>query len=171
MALIVNKFDVDFDLDFLRDAVAALDRQLDRLDELIGDLPDDAFELCWRANHIYGLGFVACQNYLAETISLFGADREKALNAEPIHLRSGVPIAALTNSAANFWKHRSEWPSPPPATKRPVQHLVALGVDASADFPLANAFVQLVHPHQPRFLSLVPFLQRWRDALRKQVGR
>lgn len=161
--------DVDFDLSFLREVTGVLDAQLDRIDREVRATHDE--EILERANHIYGLGFVACQNYLSETISLLKVERDEALDFEPVHVRSGIPIAALTNSAANFWKHRAEWPSPPPPSKRAVMHIRALGVELSAPFPLANAFYELVRPHPSRFHVLLPFLQRWRDSLRKHVGR
>jgi hypothetical protein len=58
----------DFDLEFLREAVRLLDAQLEHLEGEATRLADpDAFGVYDTVEYIVGLGFTACQGYLAST--------------------------------------------------------------------------------------------------------
>ena len=100
--------DLDFHREFLESAVDLVDAQLDRIDlEVLESTDPDSFGVFDRAEYLTGLGFAACQTYLAATIGR-RVDHARALELGPMHV-CGRPIAALVNAAANHWKHSPEW--------------------------------------------------------------
>ena len=74
-------------------------------------------------------------------------------------------IAAVMNSAANFWKHRNEWPleSNPTRREHTLEAFDALGVPES-ESSLTGILAALVPVTPPRLTSLLPLLEAWRDA-------
>jgi hypothetical protein len=159
---------IDLDLPFLEDAVTLIDSYLERLDRAITASSDpDGHGLLDQSEYIVGFGFVACQNYLTATATRSGVDKLTALGVGPYH-RTGLSFARLSNAAANYWKHRSEWDrtnlsNPAVIT---INDIKTLGVDVPAPYVLANALYELLRPHQVRFSNLLPFITHWRDELR-----
>jgi hypothetical protein len=96
---------LDFDLDFLKDASDLVDARLDRLDRDTSATPDpDGFGILDQIEYLIGFGFVACQTYLTAKIAASDLERAMALDRGPMHA-CGRPFAALSNAAANLWKH------------------------------------------------------------------
>lgn len=157
---------LDFDLQFLRDFVRFLDAHLERLDEEAARVADpDGFGVYDSAEYIIGLGFVACQAYLAAIYGSLQVKKKEALKAGPGH-RSGYTIAELVDHAANFWKHHEEWslnPNAPPQA-RTLAALAALDIDGN-EYPLTRALAALVLRTRGRFNALLSHLEAWRDAL------
>ena len=58
--------------------------------------------------HLTGLGFATCQNFITAIHGILRIPKNRALDIGPFH-RSGRPVAAIVNSAANYWKHNYEW--------------------------------------------------------------
>src|SRR5688572_2918575 len=96
---------IDFDLRLFVDVATVLDRHISVVsDESIDAEMADQMGLFDRAEHACGLGFVACQAYLASTYSDLGITKSVALTVGPDH-RWGGKAVAIINAAANFWKH------------------------------------------------------------------
>jgi hypothetical protein len=155
-----------FDLSCLRDAATLVDSKLEILDENARASRDpDADGIYDRAEHLVGFGFVACQVYMTEAISLANRDKEKALNLGPQHT-CGHSFATLVNAIANYWKHSPEWTDPlPRRSQRTVDIISALGVDVGDSYVAVNALSEIVRPHRYRIQFVVPFLAQWRQGL------
>jgi len=154
---------LDFDLPLLEEVAVILDAQLDRLElEARGtDNPDD-FGIFDRAQHVTGLGFAACQNYIASRTGR--VSKRLAFQVGPTH-RTGQPMVALVNAAANYWKHSAQWGETlTPLEQQTAEFFSSLGVPLLG-YCLTNYLYELVRPLPARFGTLLPFLVHWRDEL------
>jgi hypothetical protein len=162
---------IDFDLDFLRAAVALVDASLAQLDEDAKSSPDpDTFGILDEVEYITGFGFVACQTYATAVASRsqLRNNKREALALGPKH-RTGRSMIQLINAAANYWKHSPEWSldAPTAQAEQTIEVISSLGVDTKASCPIANLLHEILTPHAARFANLIPFLTQWRDALPK----
>lgn len=165
---------LDFDLDFLQDAVRLVDGRLDILNSKARASPDpDSFGIYDEIEYITGFGFVACQTYITATIGRRNISRNIKrcywLKFGPNH-RTGRPIIDLVNACANHWKHSAEWSRGKPSShaKKTLEIISSLEVDMSGPYPIANALYEILTPHPTRFASALSFLTQWRDALPSQ---
>lgn len=156
---------IDPDLPLLEEVAAILDAQLKRLELEAGRSDDpDAYGVFDSLEHVAGLGFAACQNYIASWAASCRVSRQLALQLGPKH-RTGQPLVALVNAAANYWKHSPEWGNTLTAqAQRTADLFASLGVPVS-EYALINFLHELVRPLPSRFGTLVPFLVHWRDEL------
>src|SRR3954454_4379941 len=149
---------IDYDLDLLGHFVDALDAQLDRDCKDATSCPDpDSFGVFDRIEHLTGLGFVACQTYLAATYGSLKVPKETALKLGPLH-RPWMPVASLVNHAANLWKHQDEWAlqQNTRARDRIISAFDDLGYPALGEHPLSGCLSELCSPADARFKSLLP---------------
>jgi hypothetical protein len=155
-----------FDLLCLNDAAALVDSKLDLLDERASQSADpDADGIFDRAEYLVGFGFVACQAYMTESISMSGLQKDMALGFGPRHA-CGHTMAALVNAVANYWKHSPEWTGPLSRRAEATANLICdLGVDVSSSYVVVNSLYQLVQPRGHRVCFLIPFLSQWRASL------
>lgn len=169
MFLFANgKPSIDYDFDLLCELTSLLDARLDALDQEIERCPDpDAFGLFDVADGVCGLGFVACQQYLAATASWLGVEKSTALPCGPIH-ECGDTVASIVNHAANYWKHGDEWAlgKSEKQQAKTQDGLESILADFETSYPLTVILARLVAPSEPwRFRHLLPFLTSWRDEL------
>lgn len=162
---------IDFDLDFLKAAVALVDSNLSRLRNDARSSPNpDAFGILDELEYITGFGFVACQSYATAVASRSQLKNQKreALALGPKH-RTGRSMAQLINAAANYWKHSPEWSLETPAdqAQQTIEMISTLGVNIDTSYPVAAVLHEILAPHPARFANLLPFLTQWRDALPK----
>jgi hypothetical protein len=157
-----------FDLSCLNDAAAFVDSKLHLLEERAKQSPDpDGEGIYDRAEYLAGFGFVACQAYLTEAISMSNHSRGDALNLGPRH-KCGKSIAMLVNAVANYWKHVPEWTQPLSRQAQSTADLITgLGVNVDSTYVVANALFELTNPNQSRVQCLDPLLSQWRQALHK----
>jgi hypothetical protein len=158
---------LDFNLDFLKDAVALIDPRLEYLDGEIKASPDpDQFGILDQREYLIGFGFVACQTYLTAVLGRGKMSKREAFALGPKH-RTGRYMAELMNAAANHWKHSPEWLVDLPTTRsaQTLGAISSLGVDIKGPYPLANTLFEILTPNQARFSNLIPLLKQWRDAL------
>lgn len=162
---------LDLELPLLDEVVGLLDRQLDRIQEEAHRVADpDAFGMFDRLEHVTGLGFAACQNYIASWAGRSGVSKQAALQIGPSH-RTGQPFVSLINAAANYWKHSPEWNGADAAPAQRTSALLAsLGV-RSSEYALTNCLHELVQHLPARFGTLVPLLAQWRDGLTDRLPR
>jgi hypothetical protein len=163
----------DGDLAFLKDLVALLDSRLDEVWQAIVSCSDpDGMGHCDNGEYVVGMGFIACQRYLASTYSPHGMSKNIALRAGPRHI-GGETIARIVNAGANFWKHSDEWDSHSTVFRNPAglnqiqleTIQVIETVTPWADYTCANLLAALAAPAEPRLKYLLPQLEAWRDAL------
>lgn len=169
--------DIDYDLGLLSDAIGLVDQRLDELDGLSRNSEDpDGQGVFDQIDYFVGFGFVACQVYLNSHLAHSQSTKSLALAREPIH-RCGVSMAALTNAAANMWKHQAEWPFDYSlgqwrydrllkVQRHTIEVLEKLEVDTRpGHYSVGNALQAILMPHPVRFGNLLPFLKHWRDGL------
>lgn len=158
---------VDFDLEFLREAAALVDANIERQERNASASPDpDGFGIFDHVEYVVGFGFVACQTYLVAIASRKRLVKKDYLGLGPKH-RTGRSMAELINAAANCWKHSPEWclDGWTSRSDSTLNVISSLGVDTNGLHPLANTLYEILAPHPARFENLIPFVIRWRDAL------
>lgn len=180
------KFDdgvVDDDLAFLRDLFTLLDARLTNLQKRIDECPDpDGMGLCDEGEYLAGLGFVACQRYLASTYGQHRLKKELALAMGPRH-HGGQSFVSIINAVANYWKHVDEWDtttiiaSDPDGLNRiilrdpdrltPIQRKTIKVIDSVTEwsyYTCTNVLFELTNP-VVQFAALIPLLEAWRDQM------
>lgn len=168
------KFDdgvLDYDLDFVRDLFALLDERLDRLQERIDECSDpDQLGLFDEAEFIAGVGFVACQRYLASTYGPHGLPKDVALKLGPHH-HNGESYACILNAAANYWKHVDEWDASATIARDIGQlddrqqrtiHVIE-SVTPWSEYTCAHLLCELTP--RSHFSALIPTLEAWRERV------
>lgn len=158
---------LDVDLEFLAQGVRLVDDQLERLQQEARGTPDpDAYGDYDRTEYATGLGFVICQQYLNARAMACGLTKGEALRTGPMH-RVGIHIAAAVNDAANYWKHSPEWGTGPfdPRAQATRKRLESLEIDLADSYPMTVVLFKLLSPLPPRFGRLLPFLERWSEAV------
>ena len=159
--------DWDPDADLVRELVGVVDRHLTRLDQQIAQSPDpDSLGEFDRGEHVTGLGFVACQTYIAAVCGRARIAKREALELGP-SVAGGETAVSLVNHAANYWKHRLERPSggAAAAAGRRVAAFAAAGLDADESYPLDRVLALLDASRPSRFERVLPLLFAWRREL------
>lgn len=175
------KFDncyCDSDLQFLKELFALLDERFDDLQRRIDDSFDpDQMGLFDEAEYLSGMGFIACQRYLASTYGPVGVAKKDALSVGPKY-DGGEPFAQILHAAANYWKHVDEWDTNAVilrdrhALRSDQQDTIRIieTVTAWSDYTCANLLTSLARPGKPRLAVLVPMLEAWRDQFDSCLG-
>jgi len=170
------KFDadfLDFDLSFLQDLFALLDGRFDDLQQRIEESSDpDGMGLFDIGEYLAGMGFVACQRYLASTYGPNDLAKKAALAIGPYH-EGGEPVARILNAAANYWKHEDEWDTNAVIARnaddlKPQQKdtiRIIETVTPWSDYTCVNLLAALSDSKTPRVATLIPFLEAWRKQL------
>ncbi len=168
----------DSDFEFLRDMFGLLDARFDDLQLHIDESPDpDSMGLFDEGEYLSGMGFVACQRYLASTYGPPGVSKDIAMSLGPKHA-GGEPVVRIINAAANYWKHVDEW-DPAVVLMRDQQLLldarqkntirIIETVTHWEDYTCFNLLAYLTLPTGPRFEGLVPILEAWRCELDSKI--
>lgn len=160
-----NKVTHDFDLILLEEIVEFIDEKISILsDESVGESVEN-WGIFDRIENITGLGFVACQTYMASTYSCANVSKNKALLFGP-RLSHKLTSAELINHAANFWKHSEEWQITGNIGPRRslVQGFFEISYDIKSEFPLSGCLAELTNG-SASFKDVVSILKNWRDDL------
>jgi hypothetical protein len=168
MFLIIENSVCDFGLDLLVEVLTVIDSQLDTILRGWSDAVEaDEFGYFDRAEHIAGLGFVACQAYMTSTYGFISVEKSKALTSGPRH-KNGQTVVEIINHAANFWKHYDEWHLDKGTARRDriIAAFESLGSPVDLDYPLSGILAELAAPQPASFKPLADKLARWRDDLR-----
>ena len=161
----------DFDLDLAAEVAAIVDRHLDEIERGDPAWADAIRDFDW-GEYVAGLGFAACQAYLASTFGQLKIPKDAALALDPRH-RTGKSVVKLVNHAANRWKHESEWAIENNGKHR-VRTLAAFvdaGIGKDENYPLLAMLRALVGPDAPRFATLLSALVERRDEPRRRPSR
>ena len=156
----------DYDLELLKDICSFIDGKLQSLGESI----DEEAEQCGlfdRLEHLVGLGFVACQTYMAATYGCANIRKDLALEFGP-KVSSELFLTQMVNHAANMWKHCEEWHiSGDDGPKRPLRKAFdAIGYSVESGYPLSGCLAEITGG-QARFSVVVDQLCCWRNDLIK----
>ena len=160
-----NEF-ADGELWRLRELLDLIDIKLTDITNKVSNSVDPESDgLCDRGEYFIGVGFVAIQQYLAETIMFTGISKRDALMLGPKH-ESGRALIDVINSCANWWKHEPEW-----CDKNEIPRNGEYTWDSvksftkSLDYPLSIALAMLCRNRNMIFLNLIPILEEWRISV------
>ena len=163
---------LDYDLNLLRDLVHVIDEHLDHIlkESLQVDDPDGLgyFD---NAEHVVGLGFVACQTYVSSVCGYLKIEKRKALSVGPLH-PSGQTKVQIINHAANYWKHNSGWSFDKNSKQKKFveDSFESVGFPVRIDYPLSGVLKELTFPNVVTFESIVKVLEAWKDDLHKTAA-
>jgi hypothetical protein len=167
MYLVTQQGIHDYDMRLLSRLLTGVDQQLDEFETEFQSMEEaDMFGAYDWAEHVAGVGFVACQTYITATYPMTRVSKDVALGSGPVHSSSGRTVARILNAAANFWKHNPEWP----LQNNDARHNAIraafedLGFPADGEYPLSGILTELTGGHA-RFTYILPFLEQWRDSL------
>ena len=162
---------VQYDLELLKELVQLIDRQIENICQLCSGVNDpDSLGYFDSAEHVTGLGFVACQTFMSSVCGNLGVSKGNALAIGPSH-SSGNTKAQLVNHAANYWKHKNEWEQSKKDKQREVieKAFESVGFPVNLDYPLSGVLTEVSLPEEARFQSVLGALEVWKDELGKIV--
>jgi len=120
--------------------VETIDKKLAEIIDRSNSVEDpDSLGYFDSAEHLTGLGFVACQAYMTAVYGVLRVEQLKALSYGPMHQR-GKSIAQIVNDAANYWKHNNSWSldKSPRQRKRIENTFNEVGFPVGTEYPLTE---------------------------------
>lgn len=162
--LLLSKSDcVDLKIAELSDLLALLDSRLEQLQEQTESAIDgDSLGIFDRAEYFIGVGFVAMQQYISDTMYKSEISKRDALNLGTVTSLGSTHIS-LINSAANWWKHESEWDWYSESGIKNQTYLSISNVVNAENYPLSNLLYFLIGERKFCLSSIIPLLIHWRD--------
>ena len=141
-----------------------LDAKISEINGLIELSPDpDSEGLCDKGEYFIGLGFVAIQQYLVETIIFTGLSKSEAYKLGPGHSFGSTSIN-LINSCANWWKHEPEWWDTGGISKSGKATFERVSnVTESRSYQLSNVLATFCGDNTLSFKYVIPVLEEWRE--------
>jgi hypothetical protein len=162
---------LDYELSLLREIVLFIDQHLSQIIHNSMQVEDaDSFGYFDSAEHITGLGFVACQTYMSAVYGLMGIEKQKALVVGPLHA-SGKTKVQIINHAANYWKHNNEWTfgHNQKQMKNIEEAFDSVGFPVNTDYPLSGILAEIATPEEARFEAIIHILELWQGKLQEAV--
>ncbi len=166
MFIKTNNGVVDGELGRLCELFDLLDRKLIEINGLIQYSSDpDSDGLCDRGEYFIGIGFVAAQQYLIDTLLCVGLKKHEAYKLGPVH-SSGATYVSLINSAANWWKHEAEWCNQGKVPQNGESTFARVtGIAVTPGYELSNVLTAISMSGKISMYSLFPYLVEWRDSV------
>jgi len=156
----------DDQLHLLSELLALLDTKIIEIYKLLATTSDPESDgLLDRGEYFLGIGIVAIQQYLADTLTLTGIEKKQALNLGPAYSEQ-LTFVAVLNAAANWWKHSAErYPNTAPRRDAVRSSEIVNEVGDSDSYELSNVLANLLRTSEVTLCSLLPNLVLWRSAL------
>jgi len=145
----------------LEELFLMFDAKLSEIDLAIQSSADpDSDGLFDQSEYYVGLGFVAAQQYLVETVIFSGLGKnKKAYKLGPRH-RSGIAYVAAINSAADWWVDLDIIKNSNATTVNNV-----LVISNSNGYQLSNLLFALSNNKEIKLKCLLPIITEWEHAL------
>ena len=162
---------LDYNLEHLRALIIFIDQQLQEVSRKSTEVDDaDSFGYFDSAEHITGLGFVACQAYMTAVYGYFRIEKDKALSMGPLHA-SGQTKVQIINHAANYWKHNSEWSLDRSTRQREIieKTFESVGFPVDREYPLSGVLTEVASPEVVAFKPVIAVLESWKNVLANAV--
>ena len=173
--LITNGTDLgDTSIGLLKELLSLLDSRLKVIENQIGLASNlESNGLFDRAEYFVGVGFVAIQQYLVDTLVFQGFEKTYRAWQYGQQLQCGHYDVALMNAAANYWKHESEeyekervqLQSGKKEIKDYDAFVVIPDVTANAEYPLVEVLTILNNSPQLSLIKLLPRITHWVSGL------
>ena len=160
--LLINESKVkDITLYQLRELLDLIDSKLYEIDECISKSADpDTDGLLDRGEYFIGIGFVAIQHHLNESLIGMEIGKKDAYSLGSIH-SSGISSIGVINAAANWWKHESEW-----FINGKGESEIIMEISETREYALSNVLASF---SESKCLSLVknivPHIEQWTKEL------
>lgn len=166
MLLVIDNGLADTELGSLCELLDLLDQKISQLIPLIRESPNpDSEGLLDRGEYFIGVGFVAMQQYLLNTLLFTDIKKSEAYKLGSLH-SSGITYVELINSAANWWKHEAEWVGKreiPSNGERTFMNI--RGVAETVGYELSNVLASICGPESLSLKGVIPWLMEWRNAV------
>lgn len=163
MYLKIDEEYVDYNLSLLSKLLITLDEELIEVNRLIFSTADpESYGLTDRGEYLIGVGFSAVQQYITETLTFTGVNKNRALDIGPQYTKETTFIAVV-NAAANWWKHSAEWVDQEELSKlaKRTQEVV-MKVTSAREYQLSNVLAELLDTSEITLSALLPNLVLWR---------
>ena len=157
---------IDTQLGVLCEFLEIIDQKLNSINELISNSIDpDSDGLCDRGEYFIGIGFVAIQQHLVESLIATGVSKGDAYRFGPTH-SSGKSIISIINDCANYWKHEAEWVDVAGLPKQGLKTYSQVTNVAATDwYKLSNVLFSLCDGNEFGFNSLIPYIRDWQVCI------
>jgi hypothetical protein len=152
---------LEYELEILGELITTIDQKLVEICQKSTCVDDgDGFGYFDSAEHVTGLGFVACQTYMATVYGYLKIDKQKALAAGPRH-SCGRTKVQIINHAANYWKHNNEWALDRSTEKRQAieKAFESVGFPVGTEYPLSGVLTEVASPEAATFRPLLQILE------------
>ncbi len=158
---------LESELEILGKLIDTIDQQLDQICQESTRVDDaDSFGYFDSAEHVIGLGFVACQTYMATVYGYLKIEKQKALAAGPRH-SGGHTKVQIINHAANYWKHNNEWALDRTTARRQMieKAFESVGFPVGTEYPLSGVLTEVASPEGAAFQPILQILELWKVEL------
>jgi hypothetical protein len=151
----------------LEELFSLLDVKLSGIECEINNSADpDTDGLFDQSEYYVGIGLVAAQQYLAETATFSGIDKDKSYKLGQRH-HTGISYINAINSAANYWKHEAEWwKDLDTLNNSNFKTRNDVGTIADTEhYQLSNFLFALSNNKEIKLKYLIPIIKDWLNAL------
>lgn len=169
----INNLDgfINTQLHCLSELFELIDNKLSSIDLSIQQSTDPESDGYFdRAEYFIGVGFVAAQQYLVDTLLFTKLNKNIAYQLGPIH-PNGVTYANLINSCANWWKHEAEWYEKQKVPKKGMTNFAnVVSTSEQYEYALSSVLATICPIHELPFKYLTQYLIEWRNAVITQTS-
>ena len=157
-----NEFS-DGELPKLRELLEMLDEKIASINTQINESQDpDSDGLCDKGEYFIGIGFVAIQQYLVDTITFTGLNKKDAYALGPVHTSGET-------SCANWWKHEAEWWNHGEVPDNGIRSFEQVTtVTDSPSYQLSNVMASICGNDKISFRCVLPYLEEWRGKVHEK---
>lgn len=163
MLLSYNEKIINTDLEQLCELLIMIDTKLFDLDNYISkSLDPDSDGLFDRGEYFIGVGFVAIQQHLNESLIGININKKELYSLGPIH-SSGYSSIWVINASANWWKHESEWfknNEVPKNARKTIEIITA--ISKQHEYALSGVLASFSESNSLSFMqNIIPHIEIW----------
>lgn len=126
----------------------------------------DSIGVLETGEYLIGVGFVAVQQHLNESLMKKYLKKHDAFSLGPIHSTNASSISII-NAAANWWKHESEWHRLGEVPKNGERtYKTIMDISNQHDYALSNVLASFSESKNLSFSeSIIPCMEEWSKAI------
>ena len=153
----------DINLGQLCELLKIIDIKLFEINECISKSIDPESDGFFdQGEYFIGIGFVAIQHHLSESLIGMSIDKKDAYSLGTIH-SSGISSIWIINAAANWWKHEAEWwekKKVPKNGERAAE--IIMDISNQTEYALSNVLASFSESKDLSFIkSIIPHIEIW----------
>ena len=161
----------DMQLQTLTEFLEFIDSKLLQIESEASESFDpDAMGLFDRGEYFIGIGFVAVQQHLNESLIEKYLKKNDAFSLGPVHSSNASSISII-NAAANWWKHESEWQRLEQTPNNTYKTI--MGISEQQDYALSNVLASFSDSDELSFTkSIIPCVEQWtKEIMEEAINR